>query len=130
MLQHMQVRSGLPWHCVAHRLDALLSLTNFALASLLPCLVMTMQMHAGRCKLDMMLYTPQGSPPPYQPPMHPLNALRNKAIAAAQTEVTYSMLALLLIQYSVGEKLLHAYITQHVAHVAPCCKSRVRSFLS
>ena len=34
-----------------------------------------------------MLYVPQGGPPPHQPPMHPLNALRNRAIAAAQTEV-------------------------------------------
>ena len=35
-----------------------------------------------------MLYVPQGGPPPHQPPMHPLNALRNRAVAAAQTEVT------------------------------------------
>ena len=35
----------------------------------------------------MMLYTPQGPRPQSQVAMHPLNALRNRAIAAAQTEV-------------------------------------------
>ena len=43
---------------------------------------------AGSCNLDMMLYVPQGVPAPHRPPMHPLNALRNRAIAAAQTEVS------------------------------------------
>ena len=41
-----------------------------------------------RCNLDMMLYTRQGRAFPDRPSMHPLNSLRNKAIAAAQTEVT------------------------------------------
>lgn len=44
---------------------------------------------AGSCKLDMMLYVPQGVPAPHRPPMHPLNALRNRAVAAAQTEVEH-----------------------------------------
>ena len=48
--------------------------------------------YAGSCHMDMMLYIPQGSPPPHQPPLHPLNALRNRAIAAAQTEVLTSRL--------------------------------------
>lgn len=39
----------------------------------------------------MMLYTPQGRPAPDRPSLHPLNALRNKAIAAAQTEVSFSL---------------------------------------
>lgn len=37
--------------------------------------------------MDIMLYVSQGAPHPSQPPMHPINALRNRAIAAAQTEV-------------------------------------------
>lgn len=37
----------------------------------------------------MMLYVPQGAPAPHRPPMHPLNALRNRAVAAAQTKVEH-----------------------------------------
>ena len=47
--------------------------------------------------MDMMLYVPQGLLPPHHDFMHPLNALRNRAIAAAQTEVSKEVQCLLFV---------------------------------
>ncbi|KAL3135953.1 hypothetical protein ABBQ32_006997 [Trebouxia sp. C0010 RCD-2024] len=60
-------------------------------------------MPAGSCKLDMMLYVPQGAPAPHRPPMHPLNALRNRAVAAAQTKVLLLLDADFMVSSSLNE---------------------------
>ncbi|DBB15299.1 hypothetical protein WJX82_003966 [Trebouxia sp. C0006] len=85
------------------------------------------QLHAdlepGQCKLDMMLYVPQGPPPPTHPAMHPLNALRNRAIAAAQTEVLFLLDADFMVSSSLNElqhsSWMHSVVSQGVLVVIP-----------
>ncbi|DBA65541.1 TPA: hypothetical protein ACH3X2_003151 [Trebouxia sp. C0005] len=85
------------------------------------------QLHAdlesGQCKLDMMLYVPQGPPPPTHPAMHPLNALRNRAIAAAQTEVLFLLDVDFMVSSCLNELQhsgwVHSVVSQGVLVVIP-----------
>ena len=73
--------------------------------------------------MDMTLYvSSQGAQQPDHPLMHPVNALRNRAIASAQTEVTLLKPSTCLPHLSwICQRQVHqAFVL--IAHLSSCCR--------